>query len=126
MVMSTGQDSDDELYGSDSESNAPAPSPPPEDGHDVQAPGAYAIIRPEGNGVVNLTAQHIHTRQTVREAITRLEVKLIFENAFPDTITLSQNIHDTLVNVAHDLGFTGLELALRLNAQVSGPLAPMV
>ena len=92
----------------------------------VQAPGVYTIVRPQGNGVINLTAQHVHTCKTVRETIPRMEAKLAFENAFPDTIMLSHYILNTLVNIAHDLGFTGLELALCFDPQVSGPLAPMV
>ncbi|KAI0703891.1 hypothetical protein C8T65DRAFT_654546 [Cerioporus squamosus] len=129
MVMSSWQQPEQPLEISDSEDDAPTEDHPPapaDDGPDVQPSTAYAIVHPGGPGVVNLTAQHVHMRKTVRAALPRLEAKLAFEDAFPDAITLAQNVHDTLVDVAHEFGYIGLEQALRNNEKVSGPISSIV
>ncbi|RPD60884.1 hypothetical protein L227DRAFT_563327 [Lentinus tigrinus ALCF2SS1-6] len=134
MVMSAHADnnSDDDNDNNDNnaepEDNVNAANAPPTPfmGPDVQPPAMYAIIMPNGHGVVNLTAQHEHTRKIVRDALPILEAKLTFENVFPNAITLAQEVRNTLINVANAAGYSGLEHALRYNPQVSGPVAVIV
>ncbi|KAI0689213.1 hypothetical protein C8T65DRAFT_664229 [Cerioporus squamosus] len=133
MVMSAWQDpsNNDDASPSASDDEPESPDDPEPaashgEGPDVQPPSAYKIIQPDGAGVVNLTAQHIHIRQTVRDTLPRLEAKLAFDNAFPDTITLAQDIHRTLIEVAGESGYTGLVEALRTNKQISTPVATIV
>ncbi|TBU36477.1 hypothetical protein BD309DRAFT_984915 [Dichomitus squalens] len=90
---------------------AVAPSPPPVP--NVLPPYAYTIVPNPTGGPPPLNPQHVHVRQTVREAIPRLELVLAVKHAFADSFIASQFIGATLVTSADLLGFTGLGTRLR-------------
>ncbi|KAI0702729.1 hypothetical protein C8Q76DRAFT_632476, partial [Earliella scabrosa] len=74
-----------------------------------------------------LNAQHPHIQATLRRAFDFIELHLVFNNAFPDTLVRSQFVKTAIVESAQHLGFTGL--VERLNGDTDGvfmrALAPL-
>ena len=125
LALNTQSESESESE-FDSDSSAQASAPVVFSDDIVQPPTAYAIILPNGPGVVNLTAQHPHIRNIVRTVVPRLEAKLAAEDLFPDPITLSHTLHEELIAAAQEHGYTGLEQALHTMLNVGGPIGAIV
>ncbi|KAH9911469.1 uncharacterized protein BXZ73DRAFT_107976 [Epithele typhae] len=90
-------------------------------------PMTYAVV-PSANpgGVLSLTSQHIHVRDTLRVAFELVREHVLSENAFPDTVGRHQFVTASILRAAQTRGYNGLAGWFTSNPDELRALAPIV
>ncbi|KAH9912534.1 uncharacterized protein BXZ73DRAFT_107377 [Epithele typhae] len=88
---------------------------------------AYVVV-PSANpgGVLCLTPQHVHVRDTLRVAFELVREHILAENAFPDTVDRHQFVTSSILRAAQTRGYNGLAGWFASNPDVLRLLAPIV